>query len=52
MKEFTPLVQYKNQFYRNELQSLQKLSLANNKRICIYAVGFAEGLLLHRVNKQ
>jgi hypothetical protein len=52
MKEFTPLKKYKEQFYKNELQRLQTLKLPNGKRVCIYAVGFAEGLLLDKVNKQ
>lgn len=52
IKGFTPLKLFTQQFYNNELQSLKVMKLETEKRICIYPVGFAEGLLLDAVNKQ
>jgi hypothetical protein len=50
MAGFTPLKKYTPEFYQTQLNSLAQFELADEKRICFYAVGFAEGLLLDRVN--
>ncbi len=47
---FTPLKKYTPEFYQTQLNSLAQLKLANEKRVCFYAVGFGEGLLLDSVN--
>jgi hypothetical protein len=52
MTGFTPIKTYTKEFYDNELKNLQILQLSAEKRICIYAVGFAEGLLLDVINKK
>lgn len=49
---YTSLQDYKNRYYKNRMQNLQQLKLATDRRICIYAVGFAEGILLDAVNKK
>jgi hypothetical protein len=50
MPGFTPLKKYTIAFYQTQLKSLLQLTLPNEKRVCFYAVGFAEGLLLDWVN--
>ena len=52
LKGFTSLQDYRNKYYKNRMQDLQQLKLATDQRICIYAVGFAEGILLDTVNKK
>lgn len=47
---FTPIKTYAGQFYQDQLKKLREYKLANEKRVCIYAVGFAEGLLLDAIN--
>ena len=37
--------------YNNEIDNLLHSKLNEAKRICFYSVGFAEGLLLNKVNK-
>ncbi len=37
---------YVKQYYSSQLKSLEELKLPEQKRICIYAVGFAEGIVL------
>jgi hypothetical protein len=49
---YLPIAVYARQFYNTELEKLHTLDLAEQKRICIYAAGFAEGLLLDAVNKK
>jgi hypothetical protein len=41
---------YKLKFYASQIEQLNKLQLNKDKRVCFYAIGFAEGLLLDKVN--
>ena len=50
LKDFVAFGQYRDQLYTSELKSLSELSLKDNRRICFYAIGFAEGLILDRLN--
>lgn len=50
MMGFTPLKKYTAEFYQTQLNSLAQFKLPNEKRVCFYAVGFSEGLLLDKVN--
>jgi len=55
-KEFTELKDYiafdiyANYLFETEKENLTKYSLAIDKRVCFYSMGFAEGLLLDAVN--
>lgn len=50
LPDFIPFEEYREQLYKDEMSSLRDCSLPQNGRICFYAVGFAEGLLLDVVN--
>lgn len=50
LQDYTPLSDYSAQLYKSEMNKLLEFQLAENKRVCFYAVGFAEGLLLDKVN--
>lgn len=50
LSDFMPFVKLKDQTYEAELNKLQNLELDKAQRICFYSLGFAEGLLLDRIN--
>lgn len=50
LSDFIPFFKYKNDFYKKHSRQLTGLSLKEDKRICFYAIGFAEGLLLDQIN--
>lgn len=50
LPDFVLFTKYKEEFRRNEENSLLNLKLNVEKRVCFYAIGFAEGLLLDKLN--
>lgn len=50
LSDFVPFNRLKEDFYAAQSRSLLDLKLDDNRRVCFYAVGFAEGLLLDRQN--
>ncbi|MDH3652129.1 MAG: hypothetical protein OEQ53_20750, partial [Saprospiraceae bacterium] len=44
--------EYKHDLYDRELRNLVELSLNEDRRVCFYAAGFAEGLLLEKRMKK
>jgi hypothetical protein len=50
LADYTTFEKQKETLYESELNSLVSLSLSIDKRVCFYAIGFAEGLLLDKVN--
>jgi hypothetical protein len=51
VKNLMPLPQYKKEFFKAQMLSLKELQIQQDKRICFYPIGFAEGLLLDISNK-
>jgi hypothetical protein len=47
---FVQFSEYKKQLYESEFKNLTNLSLNKDKRICFYSLGFAEGILLDKLN--
>ena len=47
---FMAMEEYSSSFYKAQIKNLQELILPEHKRICVYGVGFAEGLLLDTIN--
>lgn len=52
LTDFVPFTKYKNEFNTREKNSLLSAKLDVDKRVCFYAIGFAEGLLLDKVNSK
>jgi len=50
LADFISFSQYKDKLYQSELKSLTELGLKENQRICFYSIGFAEGLILDKLN--
>lgn len=50
LKDFISFNEYKAVFYKAEINKLKHLSLKKDKRICFYTAGFAEGILLDKLN--
>ena len=50
LTDFIPYSKYENDLYQSELQLLTDLILNKHQRICFYTIGFAEGLLLDKLN--
>jgi hypothetical protein len=50
LSDFVSFNKYKEEFYKSQSNQLIQLGLKEDKRICFYAIGFAEGLLLDRLN--
>jgi hypothetical protein len=50
LPDFIPYKKYKATFYQEQSKQLSALDLKSDKRICFYAIGFAEGLLLDKLN--
>jgi len=51
LPDFIPFPEYKKSFYEEELRLLRDVRLAEARRVSFYTLGFAEGLLLDRLNK-
>ncbi|MFM9910003.1 MAG: hypothetical protein ACKVOW_11720 [Chitinophagaceae bacterium] len=43
---YIPVKEYVEQYYLSQLKNLKELKLREQQRVCIYAVGFAEGIIL------
>lgn len=50
LTDFTSFTKYKDEFSSRERNSLIKAKLDIDKRVCFYAIGFSEGLLLDKLN--
>ena len=50
IKDYKPLKDHYKDYYTNALNLIDDLSLRDSKRICFYAFGAFEGLLLDKVN--
>ncbi len=51
LSDKTPFYIYSQNFYKAQAKELTALDLAKDQRLCFYAIGFAEGLLLDQQNK-
>lgn len=49
LNDFTSFKEYKKEFWAKEINSLVNLKLYRDKRVCFYAIGFSEGLLLDKL---
>lgn len=52
LKDFIPFAKYKENLYKYNTNSLINSKLDVEKRICFYAIGFAEGLILDKQNSK
>lgn len=50
LKDFVKFKDLKDKFYNSELKSITQSKLETEKRVCFYAIGFAEGILLDKRN--
>jgi len=50
MPDFISFEKYKEKLYADEIRKLQQLKLPDGQRVCFYSNGFAEGLLLDKLN--
>ena len=50
MTGFISFDQYKEKLYTDEIKNLLQVKLPDGQRVCFYASGFAEGLLLDKLN--
>lgn len=50
--DFISFNDYKIRFYQSQTNQLKKLKLNDDKRVCFYAIGFAEGILLDKLNQE
>ena len=51
LPDFISFTELKSKMYRNETQNLLQNKLNETKRVCFYSIGFAEGILLDKLNK-
>ncbi len=51
LPDFMPFEELKSKMYRDETKNLLDNKLNETKRVCFYSVGFAEGMLLDKMNK-
>ncbi|RMF59681.1 MAG: hypothetical protein D6748_05895 [Calditrichaeota bacterium] len=51
LPDFEPFDSLKTKMYRQEIKKLLEYKLNEEKRRCFYSAGFAEGLLLDKLNK-
>ncbi|HEY0679637.1 MAG TPA: hypothetical protein VGD17_15235 [Chitinophagaceae bacterium] len=51
LSDFQPFSDLKNKYYKRELNNITALELSKEKRIVFYSLGFGEGLLLDKINK-
>jgi len=50
LTDFIPFSKLAETMYKNEMKNLKKQKLHNDKRVSFYSIGFAEGLLLNKIN--
>jgi hypothetical protein len=50
LPDFISFSKLKHQFYQAEISNLAGLELPAEKRVCFYSLGFAEGILLDKLN--
>jgi hypothetical protein len=50
LPDFLPFKRYREEFYRDQLRRLTDCDIAKGRRTCYYAAGFAEGLILDKLN--
>ena len=50
LPDFVPFRRYRDELYQDQYRSLLTTDLSSGKRSCFYAAGFAEGLILDRLN--
>lgn len=50
LADFSSFSTMKNDFYKSQIHNLETFSLMQNRRLCFYSIGFAEGLLLDYLN--
>lgn len=50
LSDFVPFDKYRSEFYRRQYDQLAHSRLDQQKRVCFYAIGFAEGQILDKVN--
>lgn len=51
LPDFISFNELKSKMYRAEMENLVRNRLSETKRVCFYSVGFAEGLLLDKLNR-
>ena len=51
LKDFISFKEFKEKFYTSEINALRSSKLETDKRVCFYAIGFAEGILLDKQNE-
>ncbi len=51
LPDFISFPSLKSAMYHSETQNLLQLKLTETKRVCFYSTGFAEGMLLDKLNK-
>ena len=51
LPDFISFSEYKSKMYQNDMDNLLQNKLDETKRVCFYYVGFAEGVLLDRLNQ-
>jgi len=49
LSDFIPFDLYKTKHFEDNMKTLSELRLSEGKRVCFYAPGFAEGILLDKV---
>jgi hypothetical protein len=52
LPDFISFAELKTKMYRNETRNLLEKKLRESKRVSFYSIGFAEGIILDRLNKQ
>ena len=52
LPDFIPFKKFREDFFRLHFKSITALKLENEKRVCFYAIGLAEGILLDKLNPQ
>ena len=50
IKDFTSFKEYKQSFYKKRINNVIAMQLQTSKRVCFYDLGFAEALLINKVN--
>jgi hypothetical protein len=50
LSDFISFNKYKEEFYKMQSNQLIQIGLKEDRRMCFYAIGFVEGLLLDKLN--
>lgn len=51
LPDFIPFKKFREDFLRSHFKSITALKLEKEKRVCFYAIGMAEGILLDKLNR-